>query len=313
MRRCGVATRSRRWRSSRAMREAVVPTTPEAVAPTRTPARASAAAVRGGAARRAAGHGRAGLARLRQPHGRGRAPSRERPCSTWARAAASTCMLSARRVGETGRAYGLDMTDEMLELAQRNAEEAGVGNAVFLKGHMEEIPLPAGSVDVVISNCVINLSVDKQAVLSEIGRVLRPGGRLGSLRHRRGGQAVARRSCGAGQLLRLHRRRAVEGRVRGRARRGGARAMSASSSRTRSRTACTRQSSRRRSRKASQIPSGRLDTVLVTCRTGSRCSTIVVAWIVLSVVGGWLIGRGLGHRCAAAPTEVGPRPSIRVD
>jgi arsenite methyltransferase len=88
-------------------------------------------------------------------------------------------ILSARRVGETGRAYGLDMTDEMLELAQRNAEEAGVRNAVFLKGHMEEIPLPAQSVDVVISNCVINLSVDKQAVLSEIGRVLKPGGRLG--------------------------------------------------------------------------------------------------------------------------------------
>jgi arsenite methyltransferase len=88
-------------------------------------------------------------------------------------------ILSARRVGENGRAYGLDMTDEMLELAQRNADEAGVHNAVFLKGHMEEIPLPASSVDVVISNCVINLSVDKQAVLSEIGRVLKPGGRVG--------------------------------------------------------------------------------------------------------------------------------------
>jgi arsenite methyltransferase len=88
-------------------------------------------------------------------------------------------ILSARRVGENGRAYGLDMTDEMLELAQRNAEEAGVRNAVFLKGHMEEIPLPGNSVDVVISNCVINLSVDKQAVLSEIARVLKPGGRVG--------------------------------------------------------------------------------------------------------------------------------------
>jgi arsenite methyltransferase len=88
-------------------------------------------------------------------------------------------ILSARRVGESGRAYGLDMTDEMLELAERNAEEAGIHNAVFLKGHMEEIPLPASSVDVVISNCVINLSVDKQAVLSEIGRVLKPGGRVG--------------------------------------------------------------------------------------------------------------------------------------
>jgi arsenite methyltransferase len=88
-------------------------------------------------------------------------------------------LLSARRVGETGLAYGLDMTDEMLELAQRNAQESGVRNAIFLKGHMEEIPLPAASVDVVISNCVINLSVDKQAVLSEIARVLKPGGRLG--------------------------------------------------------------------------------------------------------------------------------------
>jgi SAM-dependent methyltransferase len=88
-------------------------------------------------------------------------------------------LLSARRVGETGLAYGLDMTDEMLELAQRNARDAGVRNAIFLKGHMEEIPLPSGSVDVVISNCVINLSVDKQAVLSEIARVLKPGGRLG--------------------------------------------------------------------------------------------------------------------------------------
>jgi arsenite methyltransferase len=88
-------------------------------------------------------------------------------------------LLSARRVGETGLAYGLDMTDEMLDLARRNAQEAGVRNAIFLKGHMEEIPLPSGSVDVVISNCVINLSVDKQAVLSEIARVLKPGGRLG--------------------------------------------------------------------------------------------------------------------------------------
>ena len=88
-------------------------------------------------------------------------------------------ILSARRVGPTGRAYGLDMTDEMLSLAQRNAEEAGIHNAVFLKGVIEEIPLPAASVDVVISNCVINLSVDKVAVATEMARVLRPGGRLG--------------------------------------------------------------------------------------------------------------------------------------
>jgi arsenite methyltransferase len=88
-------------------------------------------------------------------------------------------ILSARRVGPTGTAYGLDMTDEMLALAQRNARDAGVPNVHFLKGLIEQIPLPAGSVDVVISNCVINLSTDKAAVLAEIGRVLRPGGRLG--------------------------------------------------------------------------------------------------------------------------------------
>src|SRR3989454_4407972 len=88
-------------------------------------------------------------------------------------------ILSARRVGPTGVAYGLDMTDEMLALAQQNAREAGVTNVHFLKGVIEQIPLPAGSVDVVISNCVINLSVDKPAVLIEIARVLRPGGRVG--------------------------------------------------------------------------------------------------------------------------------------
>jgi len=88
-------------------------------------------------------------------------------------------ILSARRVGSTGIAYGLDMTDEMLALAQRNAAEAGVRNAIFLKGLIEQIPLPAASVDVVISNCVINLSTDKGAVLNEIARVLKPGGRIG--------------------------------------------------------------------------------------------------------------------------------------
>lgn len=88
-------------------------------------------------------------------------------------------ILSARRVGPTGLAYGLDMTDEMLALARRNAADAGITNAVFLKGVIEEIPLPAESVDVIISNCVINLSVDKAAVLSEMVRVLKPGGRIG--------------------------------------------------------------------------------------------------------------------------------------
>jgi SAM-dependent methyltransferase len=88
-------------------------------------------------------------------------------------------LLSARRVGPTGRAIGLDMTDEMLALAQRNAAEAGVSNVEFLRGHIESIPLPAASVDVVISNCVINLAADKPAVFREIARVLRPGGRMG--------------------------------------------------------------------------------------------------------------------------------------
>jgi arsenite methyltransferase len=88
-------------------------------------------------------------------------------------------ILSAKRVEPTGTAYGLDMTDEMLALAQKNAAEAGVQNAHFLKGVIEQIPLPANSVDVVISNCVINLSTDKRAVLAEIGRVLKPGGRIG--------------------------------------------------------------------------------------------------------------------------------------
>jgi arsenite methyltransferase len=88
-------------------------------------------------------------------------------------------ILSAKRVGPTGVAYGLDMTDEMLALAQQNAREGGVTNVHFLKGIIEQIPLPADSVDVVISNCVINLSTDKSAVLTEIARVLKPGGRVG--------------------------------------------------------------------------------------------------------------------------------------
>jgi arsenite methyltransferase len=88
-------------------------------------------------------------------------------------------LLSARRVGAAGLAYGVDMTDEMLDLARRNASEAGVTNAHFLKGEIENIPLPAESVDVVISNCVVNLSTDKPSVMREVYRVLRPGGRLG--------------------------------------------------------------------------------------------------------------------------------------
>ena len=88
-------------------------------------------------------------------------------------------ILSAKRVGPSGIAYGLDMTGEMLALARQNAADAEVANVHFLKGMIEQIPLPADSVDVVISNCVINLSVDKPAVLTEIARVLKPGGRIG--------------------------------------------------------------------------------------------------------------------------------------
>jgi SAM-dependent methyltransferase len=88
-------------------------------------------------------------------------------------------LLSAKRVGPTGFAYGLDMTDEMLDLSRANAMRAGARNVEFLKGEIEAIPLPDKSVDVVISNCVINLSTDKSAVLTETFRVLRPGGRIG--------------------------------------------------------------------------------------------------------------------------------------
>ncbi len=87
-------------------------------------------------------------------------------------------LLSARRVGPTGKAYGLDMTDEMLELARSNQREAGVENVEFLRGDIEAIPLPDDTVDVVISNCVINLSGDKPKVLAEAARVLKPGGRF---------------------------------------------------------------------------------------------------------------------------------------
>ena len=88
-------------------------------------------------------------------------------------------LLSALRVGPAGTVYGLDMTTEMLDLARANARQAGARNAVFLRGQIEAIPLPAGSVDVIVSNCVINLSTDRPAVFAECFRVLRPGGRLG--------------------------------------------------------------------------------------------------------------------------------------
>ena len=92
--------------------------------------------------------------------------------------AGADVLISARRVGASGRVIGLDMTDEMLALARANAAQAGVTNAEFVKGHIEDMPVAEGSVDVVISNCVINLSSDKAAVLAEVARVLRPGGRV---------------------------------------------------------------------------------------------------------------------------------------
>jgi arsenite methyltransferase len=92
--------------------------------------------------------------------------------------AGADVLISARRVAPTGKAIGLDMTDEMLELARANAREAGVENVEFVKGYLEDVPLADGSVDVVISNCVINLAADKNVVLAEAARVLRPGGRF---------------------------------------------------------------------------------------------------------------------------------------
>ena len=92
--------------------------------------------------------------------------------------AGADVLISARRVGPTGRAIGIDMTDEMLELARANAAEAGAENVEFVKGYLEELPLPDASVDVVISNCVINLAADKAVVIREAARVLRPGGRF---------------------------------------------------------------------------------------------------------------------------------------
>ena len=125
-------------------------------------------------------------------------------------------ILSARRVGPSGLAYGLDMTDEMLALAQANAAEAGVSNAIFLKGVIEEIPLPAASVDVIISNCVINLSVDKAAVLTEMARVLRPGGRIGISDVVAEDDLTPVAASRARRLHRLHRGRAVACRIRSR-------------------------------------------------------------------------------------------------
>jgi ubiquinone/menaquinone biosynthesis C-methylase UbiE len=126
-------------------------------------------------------------------------------------------LLSAKRVGPSGKAYGLDMTDEMLALARENQRKAGVQNAEFLNGTIENIPLPDNTVDVIISNCVINLSGDKDRVLREAFRVLKPGGF---------GRRAARRSAGRnpeehGAVGGLHRRRVAGNRVRGKAECGG--------------------------------------------------------------------------------------------
>ena len=130
-------------------------------------------------------------------------------------------ILSAKRVGPTGIAYGLDMTDEMLALAQQNAAEAGVAQRPLPEGRDRADPAAGQTrVDVVISNCVINLSVDKPAVLTEIARVLKPGGRIGISDIVAEDHLTPDAARGARQLRRLHRRRALEGRVRGRARGG---------------------------------------------------------------------------------------------
>ncbi len=122
--------------------------------------------------------------------------------------AGADVLISARRVGATGRVIGLDMTDEMLALARANAAAAGVENAEFVKGYIEDMPLADDSVDVVISNCVINLSADKGQVIREAARVLRPGGRSRGQRHHRRRRHGLRDTNRHAAMDRLHRRRA---------------------------------------------------------------------------------------------------------
>ena len=187
--------------------------------------------------------------RLREPDRGRRPPTRARPCSTSAPAAASTCCCPPRRVGPSGFAYGLDMTDEMLDLARRNAADAGATNVEFLQGHMEDIPLPDASVDVVISNCVINLSPDKPAVFAEMHRVLAARWPDRDQRRRHRGPSHRRRASRARLLRRLHRRCAPRDRVRRRSCEPPDSSTCRSRSRTRSATASTARSSRQPSRR----------------------------------------------------------------